>query len=82
MDIENGLLDWLKLYTLKELKDLEGSYYSKIKNSNKYIPVKIKDARNKYLHEKGYIKKDYSIKYIRLEDIESYLWKKISIKLE
>jgi len=82
MDIEKELLDWLKLYTLKELKDLEWSYYSKIKNSNKYIPVKIKDARNKYLHEKGYIKKDYSIKYIRLEDIESYLWKKISIKFE
>ena len=80
--IENELLDWLKLYTLKELKDLEGSYYSKIKNSNKYIPVKIKDARNKYLHEKWYIKKDYSIKYIRLEDIEYYLWKKISIKFE
>ncbi len=80
--IENELLDWLKLYTLKELKDLEWSYYTKIKNSNKYIPVKIKDARNKYLHEKWYIKKDYSIKYIRLEDIESYLWKKISIKFE
>lgn len=80
--IENELLDWLKLYTLKELKDLEGSYYSKIKNSNKYIPVKIKDARNKYLCEKWYIKKDYSIKYIRLEDIEKYLWKKISIKFE
>jgi len=82
MDIEKELLDWLKLYTLKELKELEGSYYNKIKNSNKYIPVKIKDARNKYLHGKGYIKKDYSIKYIRLEDIESYLWKKISIKFE
>ena len=79
MDIEKELLDWLKLYTLKELKDIEWSYYTKIKNSNKYIPVKIKDARNKYLHEKWYIKKDYSIKYIRLEDIENYLWKKLTI---
>ena len=79
MDIEKELLDWLKLYTIKELKELDWSYYAKIKNSNKYIPIKIQDARNKYLHEKWYIKKDYSIKYIRLEDIENYLWKKMTI---
>lgn len=73
---------WLKLYTIKELKEIDWSYYSKIKNSNKYIPVKIQNWKNQYLYEKGINKKDYSIKYIKIEDIENYLWKKLTINFQ
>lgn len=81
MDNEN-LLEGIKLYSIKELKEIEGSYYAKVKNSNKYIPVKIQDWQNLYEFRKGRAKKDYSIKYIRIEDIEKYLSKRISIKFE
>jgi hypothetical protein len=77
--IEN---EGLTLYSIKELKEMDWSYYAKIKNSNKYIPVKIKNAWNKYLHEKWVLKKDYSIKYIKIEDIENYLWKKLTINFQ
>ena len=81
-EIENELLEGLNLYTLKELKDIEGSYYAKVKNSNKYIPIKIKNSKNKYLFNKWLLKKDYSIKYLKLEELENYLSKKISVKFE
>ena len=71
----------IKLYTMKELKELEGTYYYKIVSSNKYIPVKIQDWHNSYEFRKGRAKKDYSVKYIRIEDIENYLRKSVKIVL-
>ena len=71
----------IRLYTMKELKEIEGVYYYKIVNSNKYLPVKIQDAHNSYEYRKGRAKKDYSVKYIRIEDIENYLKKSVKIVL-
>lgn len=71
----------IKLYTMKELKELEGTYYYKIVSSSKYIPVKIQDWQNLYEYRKGRAKKDYSVKYIRIEDIENYLRKSVKIVL-
>ena len=77
--IEN---EGLTLYSIKELKEIDWSYYAKIKNSNKYIPVKIRNSKSKYSYNKWITKKDYSIKYIKIEDIENYLWKKLTINFQ
>lgn len=71
----------IKLYSMKELKAIENSYYYKVKNSSKYIPVKVQDWQNLYEYRKWRAKKDYSVKYIRLEDIENYLQKTVKITL-
>lgn len=71
----------IKLYTMKELKELEGTYYYKIANSDRYIPVKVMDGKTKYAHKKWYTKTDYSLRYIRIEDIENYLKKSVKIVL-
>jgi hypothetical protein len=65
----------IELYTVKELIELDHSYYRKIVNSKDYIPVKISNSRNRYDYKIGKIKKDYCIKYIRRKDVEKYLKK-------
>lgn len=71
----------IRLYTMKELKEMEWAYYYKIVNSKRYIPVKVSDWKTKYSFKKWYTKTDYSIRYIRLEDIENYLQKSVKIVL-
>lgn len=63
----------LELYTAKELMEMDGVYYNKIVNSKDYIPVKIRNSRIKYDFKVWHIKKDYSIKYIRVKDAIDFL---------
>ena len=56
-------------YTIKELCELEHLNYRTIKNRYEYIPIKIRTWQAKAQFKLWNQKKDYTIKYIRLNDI-------------
>lgn len=71
--------DWLKSYTLKELEVKENLNYRTLKKRvREYIPIKFvtwqikamaKSRREKWLENP----QDYSVKYIRMKDLQQYL---------
>ena len=67
----------IKAYWLKELAELEGKAPITVKNSNRYIQIQIKSKRLKTRAKNGEQKRDYTIKYIRLEDIQKALKGKV-----
>ena len=81
MKKEETLIEWIRLYKIKEIEKEFWTYYRKIVWNNDFIPVKIQDSINSYRYKKGLSNKDYSIRYIRRQDIEEYLKTKIQIKL-
>lgn len=67
----------IESYTLIELSEKENKARQTIKNSDRYIWVKVYSERMRRRMEKWYQKKDYTVKYIRLEDIKKALKGKV-----
>ena len=65
----------VKAYTLRQLSLLDGVDTRTIRNSWKYIPVRIDYRYNKYNYIRWNYKKPYAIKRIRVDEIK-YIFKK------
>ena len=64
-------------YKLKELAELEGKAPATIKNSFRYIKIRIETAWSKAHFKLWETKSPYSYRYIRLEDIQKALKNKV-----
>jgi len=63
-------MDWLiESYTLTEIAKKEKLYPTTIKKRYNYIPVKITTGQTRATHKAWISKKDYMVKYIKLDDI-------------
>ena len=71
----------IKCYTLKQLSYIEGIDSRTIKKSPKYLPVRVDDYRSLFYYNKWETNKPYSLKYIRVEEIENILSKKLGYKI-
>lgn len=71
----------IKCYTLKQLSYIEGVDTRTIKTSSKYLPVRVDDYRSLFYYNKWDTKKPYSLKYIKVEEIERILSKKLGYKI-
>lgn len=74
--------DFITLYTIKELAELENHHPSTIKNSKRYIKVKVENALSRSKYKQGITKKPYGFKYIKWDEvkevIEKQFWKKLT----
>lgn len=69
----------IELYTLKDLAIKEWKARQTVKNSDRYIKVKVENWHTRAQYRYWTTKKPYGIKYIRLEDIKKALKWKIEI---
>lgn len=60
----------IRSYTLKELAELEKKHPLTVRNSTKYMPIKIYSPTITKRFELGKQKRDYTVRYIRLEDVK------------
>lgn len=67
----------IESYTIKELEELEGLNYRTIKTRYNYIPIKFINWQSRARMKAGASKRDYMIKYVRLEDILKLLQEEI-----
>ena len=67
----------INTYTIKELEEKENLNYRTIKNRYNYIPVKIVTGQSKANCKYWNQKRDFMIKYIRLDDILQLLSEEI-----
>jgi len=66
----------LKLYTLKELSEIEKKNPRTIKSSYRYLPVKVETWHTRSMFKYWTTKKPYWVRYIKLEDVKKMLeWK-------
>lgn len=76
--------DFITLYTLKELSDLDNHHPLTIKNSKRYIKVKVENSTSRTKYKLWITKKPYWFKYIRFDDIkqiiEKQFWKKLVLE--
>lgn len=70
-------MEEIKSYWLLELAELEGKSHPTIKNSRRYIPIRIYSPTIEKRAKLGKQSKPYLIKYIRLEDVQKALKGKI-----
>lgn len=79
MDEKNTITsDEIKSYTLTELCEKDKTTIPTIKNGSiqrNYIKVRFENSKAKLQFKQWYQKKPYSIKYIRLKDIERVIKK-------
>lgn len=69
----------IESYLLKDLAELEGKNIRTIKNSKRYIAIRIYSPTIQKRYELGKQKTPYSIRYIRLTDIKEALKGKVDI---
>lgn len=69
----------IESYLLKDLADLENKNIRTIKNSKRYIAIRIYSPTIQKRYELGKQKTPYSIRYIRLADIKEALKGKVDI---
>jgi hypothetical protein len=58
----------IKAYTIAQISYMDNINRNYVRNNPKYIPVRI-DSTQARLHTKS----GYTVKYIRLEELENYL---------
>ena len=71
--------DLIPMYSLKDLAELEWKARQTVKNSNRYIKVKLETWSSKAQYTYWTTKKPYGVRYIRLEDIKKVLKGKVDI---
>lgn len=71
----------VKAYTLTQLAVLEWKTPMTIKNSWKFIPVRIDDRNTKYKYLRWEFKKPYAVRYIRVDEIK-HIYRKRNRKTE
>ena len=59
----------INTYTITELEKMENLNYRTIKNRYNYIPVKIVTGQSKANYKYWNQKRDFMIRYIKLEDV-------------
>lgn len=76
--------DFITLYSLKELSDKDNHHPITIKNSKRYIKVKVENGSTRAMYKSWATKKPYTFKYIRFDDvkeiIEKQFWKKLILE--
>lgn len=73
--------DLIKGYTLSQLSLLEWKDPRTIKNSSKYLPIRVDDAQSLAKYKAGNKRNPYRILYIRLDEIKFIFNKKSGKKL-
>ncbi len=80
--MDNLLVD---SYKLKELAEIEGKHPTTIKSgkifSKNYIAVKFENSQSRDWYKAGRQAKPYTVRYIKLKDLKSYIEKKTWKKL-
>lgn len=71
----------IKCYSAKQLAMIDKCDTRSIKGNKKYLPVRIDDYNTLFYYMKGQTKKPYSIKYIKVEEIEDLLSKNLWYKI-
>lgn len=64
-------------YRLKDLAELEGHHPNTIKNSNRYLKIRIETWWSNAQFKLWATKSPYTYRYIRLEDIQKALKNKV-----
>ena len=74
--------DFITLYSIKELSEIDNHHPITIKNSKRYIKVKIENASTRAMYKAWSTKKPYTFKYIKWDEvkevIEKQFWKKLT----
>ena len=78
---DNTSGELIKCYTLSQLSLMDGIDTRTVKNSKKYLPVRIDDNQNLSRYKRGIYKKPYRVLYIRLDEIKYIFNKKSGQKL-
>ena len=75
--------DWelIKCYTLKQLSYMDWLDSRTIKNSPKYLPVRVDDYQSIFYFNKWQKKRLYSVRYVKVEEVEKILSKKLGYKI-
>lgn len=76
--------DYINLYSLKELAEMDKHHPLTIKNSKKYIKVKVENGSTRAMFKMWNTKKPYGFKYIKYDEvknvIEKQFWKKLTLE--
>lgn len=67
---DNTAKDLIKCYTLRQLSLMDWIDTRTIKNSGRYLPVRVDTWRSMTDFRSGKTKKPYSVKYIRLDEVK------------
>lgn len=78
---DNTMDQYVKCYSLAQLSIMDGKDTRTIKNSSKYLAVRIDDCHNLSRYKRGILKKPYRVLYIRLDEIKHIFNKKSGKKL-
>lgn len=74
---ENTSDKMIKAYTIAQISIMDNINRNYVRNNPNYIPVRI-DSTQARLHTK----KGYTIKYIRLEELENFIWKRLEVSFK
>lgn len=78
---DNTSKDLIKAYTLSQLSLMDGIDTRTIKNSSRYLPIRVDTAQSLSRYKIGTQKKPYTVLYIRLDEIKFIFNKKSRKKL-
>lgn len=78
---DNTSKELIKAYTLSQLSIMDGIDTRTIKNSKKYIPIRVDDSICRHKYKRGITKKPYRTLYVRLDEIKYIFNKKSGQKL-
>lgn len=80
---ENTRWELIKCYTLSQLRYMEWKWVKYLRNHVKILPVRVDVWNKACLYKKGISPTPYSVKYIRVDEVEAMLtkltWKKAHI---
>lgn len=79
--MENTAKDLVKCYTLSQLSIMDWIDTRTIKNSWRYLPVRIDSSKSLYAYKSWQTKKPYTTMYIRLDEVRYIFNKRTGKKL-
>ena len=83
---ENTKGDFIKCYNLKQLMYMEWKLAKTLKKNLKILPVRVDSSTKLFNYREWYSSKPYSIRYIRVDEVENMLakmsGKKVHISFE
>lgn len=79
--MENTAKDLVKCYTLAQLSVMDWLDTRTIKNSWRYLPVRIDNSKSLYAYRSWITKKPYTTMYIRLDEVRYIFNKRTGKKL-
>lgn len=83
---ENTLGKLVKCYSMVELEVMEWRYDKAIKNSWKFVPVRVDEPIKRHKYKRGKSATPYQVRWIRIDELQKVLsnmtWKTVKITLE